>query len=68
MDEACALALELLGLDKDHYNALFTQGGASTQFVMAPFNFLRQKAAYLNAGPGLQKPSRRRNCLVRSKR
>lgn len=50
MDEACALALELLGLDKNHYSALFLQGGASTQFVMAPFNFLSQKAAYLNTG------------------
>lgn len=50
MDQACALALELLGLDSNKYSALFLQGGASTQFVMAPYNFLRQKAAYLNTG------------------
>ena len=50
MDQACALALELLGLDSNTYSALFLQGGASTQFVMAPYNFLKQKAAYLNTG------------------
>lgn len=50
MDQACALALELLGLDSNQYSALFLQGGASTQFVMAPYNFMRQKAAYLNTG------------------
>jgi phosphoserine aminotransferase len=48
MDQACALSLDLLGLDKNSYSALFLQGGASTQFVMAPYNFLKQKAAYLN--------------------
>ena len=50
MDQACALSLDLLGLDHNNYSALFLQGGASTQFVMAPYNFLRQKAAYLNTG------------------
>ena len=50
MDQACALALELLGLDSGEYSALFLQGGASTQFVMAPYNFLKHKAAYLNTG------------------
>jgi len=50
MNEARDLALELLELDKNRYSALFLQGGASTQFVMAPFNFLREKAAYLNTG------------------
>ena len=50
MDQACALSLDLLGLDNKSYSALFLQGGASTQFVMAPYNFLRQKAAYLNTG------------------
>lgn len=50
MDQACALALELLGLDATAYSALFLQGGASTQFVMAPYNFLNKKAAYLNTG------------------
>ena len=50
MDQACALALDLLGLDANDYSALFLQGGASTQFVMAPYNFLRKKAAYLNTG------------------
>ena len=50
MDQACALALELLGLDDKNYSALFLQGGASGQFLMAPYNFMRHKAAYLNTG------------------
>jgi phosphoserine aminotransferase len=50
MDKACALALELLGLEDKGYKALFLQGGASTQFLMAAYNLLETKAAYLNTG------------------
>jgi len=36
----------------DDFEVLFLQGGASTQFMMVPFNFLREgdKADYLNTG------------------
>ena len=34
MENARALALELLGLEGKGYKALFLQGGASTQFLM----------------------------------
>lgn len=50
MEEARALALELLGLQGKGYQALFLQGGASLQFLMLPYNLLRTKAAYLNTG------------------
>ena len=50
MEEARALAIELLGLEGKGYKALFLQGGASMQFVMAPYNLLEGKAAYLNTG------------------
>ncbi len=50
MEEARSLALELLGLEGKGYKALFLQGGASTQFLMAPYNLLQVKAGYLNTG------------------
>ena len=52
MDEARSLALELLGLEGKGYQALFLQGGASTAFLMAPYNLLKEggKAAYLDSG------------------
>jgi len=50
MDEAQKLAIELLGLEGKGYKALFLQGGASTQFLMAAYNLLEKKAAYLNTG------------------
>lgn len=49
MDEARALAKELLGVGDD-YEALFLQGGASTQFLMVAYNLLEKKAAYLETG------------------
>lgn len=49
MDEAVALVKELLNVP-DGYSVLFLQGGASTQFLMAPFNLMDKKAAYLNTG------------------
>ncbi|MEP6928410.1 MAG: aminotransferase class V-fold PLP-dependent enzyme, partial [Flavobacterium sp.] len=52
MEEARSLALELLGLEGKGYQALFLQGGASTAFLMAPYNLMKEngKAAYLDSG------------------
>ncbi len=50
MEEARSLALELLGLEGKGYKALFLQGGASTQFLMAAYNLMQAKAGYLNTG------------------
>ena len=52
MDEAQALALELLGFPADHYAALFLGGGASSQFYMVPYNLLGagDTAHYLDTG------------------
>ncbi len=49
MEEAQALVKELLNVP-DGYSVLFLQGGASLQFLMAPYNLLNKKAAYLNTG------------------
>ena len=50
MEKARSLALELLGLEGKGYQALFLQGGASTQFLMAAYNLLEKKAGYINTG------------------
>ncbi len=44
--------LSIMGLSPDDYYVLFLGGGASTQFCMVPFNFLRkeQTADYVNTG------------------
>jgi phosphoserine aminotransferase len=49
MDQAQALVKELLHVPEG-YSVLFLQGGASTQFLMVPYNLLKKKAAYLNTG------------------
>jgi phosphoserine aminotransferase len=49
MDQAQALVKELLHVP-DGYSVLFLQGGASTQFLMVPYNLMNKKAAYLNTG------------------
>jgi phosphoserine aminotransferase len=51
MDKAQALVKELLELPEG-YSVLFLQGGASTEFLMAPYNLLTVggKAAYLDTG------------------
>lgn len=51
MDEAIALAKELMQLDGEH-EVLFLHGGASTQFFQVPMNLLDEKAtaAYLDCG------------------
>ncbi|WP_033958187.1 3-phosphoserine/phosphohydroxythreonine transaminase [Psychroserpens jangbogonensis] len=50
MENARALALELLGLEGKGYKALFLHGGASTQFLMVALNLLEKRAGYLNTG------------------
>ncbi|AWM14479.1 3-phosphoserine/phosphohydroxythreonine transaminase [Flavobacterium sp. NRK F10] len=52
MDEARELVLELLDLKGKGYQALFLQGGASLEFLMIPYNLMKEngKAAYLDSG------------------
>lgn len=52
MEQARALALELLGLQGKGYQALFLSGGASMEFVRVPYNLMGRhgKAAYLDTG------------------
>ncbi|WP_019669596.1 3-phosphoserine/phosphohydroxythreonine transaminase [Eudoraea adriatica] len=50
MEKARSLALELLGLEGKGYSALYLQGGASLQFLMVAYNFLENKAGYINTG------------------
>ena len=50
-NRAMELVKELLGLD-DNYHVLFLGGGASTQFVLIPMNFIEDGriAAYVDSG------------------
>jgi phosphoserine aminotransferase len=52
MDEARTLVLELLRLENKGYEALFLHGGASLEFLMVPYNLMKEsgKAAYLDTG------------------
>ena len=52
MEKARSLVLELLDLEGKGYSVLFLQGGASLEFLMAPYNLMKQngKAAYLDTG------------------
>ena len=50
MEEACDLALQLLGLEGKGYKAIYLQGGASMQFLMTAYNMLQFKAGYINSG------------------
>ncbi|MCP4974668.1 MAG: 3-phosphoserine/phosphohydroxythreonine transaminase [Maribacter sp.] len=50
MENARALAIELLGLEGKGYKALYLQGGASLEFLMVAYNLLETKAGYLNTG------------------
>ncbi len=49
VDETIALVKELLEVPEG-YSVLLLQGGASTQFYLAPLNLMKKKAAYLNTG------------------
>jgi len=52
MEKARSLVLELLDLKDNDYSVLFLQGGASLEFLIAPYNLLTKngKAAYLDTG------------------
>lgn len=52
IEEARALVLELLNLQGKGYQALFLHGGASLEFLMVPYNLMKEngKAAYLDTG------------------
>ena len=52
MEKARSLVLELLDLEGKGYSVLFLQGGASLEFLMTPYNLMKQngKAAYLDTG------------------
>lgn len=54
MDKAQALVKELLEVPAG-YSVLFLGSGASMQFCMVPYNFLKTKAAYLNTGTWARK-------------
>lgn len=54
VDEAVALIKELLGVPEG-YSVIFLGGGASLQFCQVPYNFLINKAAYLNTGTWAKK-------------
>lgn len=49
MDETVELMKEVLSIP-DNYSVLFLGGGASLQFCMIPYNFMKKKAFYLNTG------------------
>jgi phosphoserine aminotransferase len=49
IDETVALIKEVLSIP-ENYSVLFLGGGASLQFCMIPYNFLKTKAFYLNTG------------------
>lgn len=50
MDEARALILEHFEVSANDYDVVYLGGGASLQFGMIPYNFLKTKAAYVNTG------------------
>ena len=53
MEKSRSLVLELLDLENKGYSVLFLQGGASLEFLMTPYNLMKNeggKAAYLDTG------------------
>lgn len=54
LDEAESLIKELLQIPEG-YSVIFLGGGASLEFCMVPYNFLINKAAYLNTGTWAKK-------------
>lgn len=54
VDEAVSLIKELLNVPEG-YSVIFLGGGASLQFCQVPYNFLINKAAYLNTGTWAKK-------------
>lgn len=54
-DTAKATCLNIMKLDKNEYTVLFLGGGASLQFAMVPYNFLKNGADYINTGEWARK-------------
>ncbi|GAB4207209.1 MAG: 3-phosphoserine/phosphohydroxythreonine transaminase [Bacteroidia bacterium] len=50
MEEARHLVLEHFEVNADEYEVIYLGGGASLQFAMVPYNFLKTKAGYVNTG------------------
>lgn len=50
MEEARQLVLDHFEVSADEYDVIYLGGGASLQFAMVPYNFLKNKAAYVNTG------------------
>mgnify|MGYP000993959179 CR=1 FL=1 len=57
VDEAESLLHDLLRVPKG-YRTLFLGGGASTQFVVLPYNLLNTRATYLETGAWAQKAAK----------
>ena len=58
IEKARSLVLELLNLENKGYTALFLHGGASSEFLLTPYNLMKNnngKAAYLNTGTWSEK-------------
>ena len=53
--EAQADCLEIMGLKAEDYSVIFVGGGASTQFLSIPSNFLKSKAEYIVTGAWAKK-------------
>jgi len=53
--EAQMDGLKIMGLSPEDYTVLFLGGGASTQFIMVPMNFLHNKADYVCTGAWAKK-------------
>jgi phosphoserine aminotransferase len=66
LDEAVSLVKELFSVPEG-YSVLFLQGGASTQFALAPYNLLPStgKAAYLETGVWANKALKEAKFLAR---
>lgn len=54
VDKAVALVKDLFDVPAG-YSVIFLGGGASTEFCRVPYNFLENKAAYLNTGTWAKK-------------
>jgi phosphoserine aminotransferase len=54
LEQAISYIRQLLNLP-ENYKVIFLGGGASLQFSMVPFNFLKSKAAYLETGAWAEK-------------
>lgn len=66
MNDCRALWRELLNIP-DNYEILFLGGGASTQFLFVPFNFLAKKGAYLETGVWAKKAQKEAKDFAASK-